>query len=785
MMSKYNLVEYFLGNLSKNKLFFFLFSTSFFITHTTTAQYIQVDDSYTPQQLVEEVFIGTHNLGCIEISNVTMSNFYNFGGGQMSYGYFNSGNSNFDIQEGVLLTTGKARSAEGPNDELLSEGPAGGGWPGDQDLEQAIQMNNTTNATVLEFDFIPYTTNISFEYLFASEQYLTSGSQNQCNYTDGFAFLIKKANTNEAYQNLALVPGTNTPVAVNTVRGPGGLCEPINQQYFGSYNELEHPINYNGQTVVMTAQTEVELGELYHIKLVIADQGNNLYDSAVFLKGGSFGNGSRDLGEDRLIATENPVCEGDVFIIDATIPNADLYQWYRNGEAINQATNPIYEVTQTGDYEVEIGFTNATCTLKGNIRIEFSAGPPISDTMLVQCQNNFGNTIFNLTQAESNMSSNASAFDFKYFTQLADAQNNGQNHITAPQSFIPDADNQVIYVRVENDFGCYSIAELTLSVTNSFLQNPTDLEACQDDSEGQASFNLTENSDQIITQSPSEAILEYFENFEDALVGSNPITQTTDYKAANNTVIYVKISENGNCIGIVWFNLIVRSFDVDLADEYVFMCEGNSVLISAPNGFSNYSWGNGASQQTIEISTAGNYTVSFINEFNCQASKTFIVSSSSVATITSVEINDMTGSNNTVLINIEGLGDYEFSINGVNYQDSNLFTQVSSGQHMVFVRDKNGCGFITQTIFVLEYPKFFTPNADGINDYWRIPMLSYQYPEASVEIYDRYGKLLYVFKANQVGWDGTLHSNPLPATDYWFVVRLPMRTVKSHFSLVR
>src|SRR5690554_4035420 len=277
------------------------------IPFSAKAQQIEVDNSYTPQQLAD-IFIGAANSGCIEISNVSMSNYHDFDNGEMSYGYFTKSDSNFDIDQGILLTTGKARSAVGPNDTLLSEGPSGNSWLGDLDLEQVLGINNTTNATVLEFDFIAYTTNISFEYLFASEQYLTSGSQNQCNYTDGFAFLIKKANTNEPYQNLAIVPGTTTPVAVNTVRGPGGLCEPINPQYFGSYNDIEHPINYNGQTVVMTAQTEVELGELYQIKLVIADQGNNLYDSAVFLKGGSFGNGSRDLGEDRLIATENPIC---------------------------------------------------------------------------------------------------------------------------------------------------------------------------------------------------------------------------------------------------------------------------------------------------------------------------------------------------------------------------------------------------------------------------------------------------------------------------------------------
>lgn len=784
MMSRALSPKYFPFNQRKSNLFKRVLLMLLLISFSANAQYIQVDDSFTAQQLVEEVFIGTDNLGCIEVSNVSMSNYYNFGGGQMSYGYFNKGNSNFDIEEGIILTTGKARSAVGPNNVLLSEGPAGGGWPGDVDLEEALGINNTTNTTALEFDFIAYTNNIRFEYLFASEQYLISGNSNQCNYTDGFAFLIKKANTNESYQNLAVIPGTTTPVAVNTVRGPGGLCQAINEQYFGSYNDVEHPVNYNGQTIVMTAQTQVELGELYHIKLVIADQGNNLYDSAVFLKGGSFGNGTRDLGEDRLISNGNPVCGGGTFAIDATIPNADIYQWYRNGEAISGATNPVYEITQTGDYEVVIGFSDASCVLKGNIRIEFSPNPAASNTTLVQCEINNGNTVFNLTQAESNLIPNPGNFDFTYFVNLSDAQNNSQNNISNPQNYV-SSPNQTIYVRVENGFGCYSVAELLLSVSDNPLQNPIDLEGCEDGLSGLATFDLTENQNEIIAQSPTNATFGYFESFEEALLGSNPIPAISSYQAGNNTTIYIKISENGNCFGIVWFNLIVRSFDIDLSDQDAFMCEENPITIAAPGGYSDYSWNNGQTTQSIEITTAGNYTVTFTNEFGCQASKTFVVSSSSVATITSIEINDMTSGRNTVLVNAEGLGDYEFSINGIDYQDSNFFTSVPSGQHLVFVRDKNGCGFVTQSIFVLEYPKYFTPNADGTNDHWRIPMLSSQYPAAYIEIYDRYGKLLYGFRAQHAGWDGTLNAVPLPATDYWFVVRLPARTVRGHFSLIR
>lgn len=99
---------------------FFGFLLSFF---STQAQYLEVNDSYTAQQLVKDVFIGTGNLSCIEVSNITFSNYYNFGGSQMSYGYFSKAASDFNLDEGVLLTTGKATSAIGPNGSLLSEGP--------------------------------------------------------------------------------------------------------------------------------------------------------------------------------------------------------------------------------------------------------------------------------------------------------------------------------------------------------------------------------------------------------------------------------------------------------------------------------------------------------------------------------------------------------------------------------------------------------------------------------------------------------------------------------------
>lgn len=749
------------------------------ISFSSKAQHIAVSDNYTAQQLVEDIFIGAENSGCVQVSNVSIYG-YTFNDGRLSYGYFDKNNSNFDINEGVLLTTGKAISAIGPNDSILSDGPSS--WPGDQDLEQAINMSNTVNATALEFDFIANTNQISFEYIFSSEQYLTSiNSSSQCNYTDGFAFLIKRVNTNEPYTNLAVVPNTNIPVTVNTVRGVG-VCPSANEQYFGSFNAQEHPTNYNGQTKVMTAQTEIIPGETYHIKLVIADQGNNLYDSAVFLKGGSFGNAKKDLGPDRLLASGNPLCEDDTLTLDATTPNGDIYQWYKNEIIISGATNPVFEVIEAGSYTVIVEFAGGNCEVVGEIEVEYTTDPVVNPITLVQCSSNNGNLLFNLMLSEFQLNTTNQNLTYTFFEEYADAVDNVDN-ITNPQSYQSQSANQIIYVRVTNQYGCVSITEITLATSNNSLQNPSNLERCEEQN-GTASFDLTENQNEILTSIPQGMTFQYFESLENALTGNNPIADLTSYEASNNTTIYVKILDNGNCYGIIWFELFVRSFDIDLTPENRRICQGNLLTLSAPSGFSDYNWSSGESTQDIQITEGGSYTVTFFNEFGCQATKTFVVQASSKATITSIDVDDLNSGTNSILINVIGLGTYQYSLDGINYQDSNYFTNIPPGEQLVFVKDTY-CGVVTQSILVLGYPKFFTPNGDGFNDYWRISQLSQIHPEAQVEVFDRYGKFLYQFTAQETGWDGMFNSKKLPASDYWFVLRLSNRTIRGHFSLLR
>ncbi|MGA1226885.1 MAG: T9SS type B sorting domain-containing protein, partial [Tamlana sp.] len=161
--------------------------------------------------------------------------------------------------------------------------------------------------------------------------------------------------------------------------------------------------------------------------------------------------------------------------------------------------------------------------------------------------------------------------------------------------------------------------------------------------------------------------------------------------------------------------------------------------------------------------------------------------------ITIVELSD----NNTITINNEnnnlGIGDYEFAIDDINgpYKNQPYFEKVGAGSHMLYVRDKNGCGIASLEVFVLGFPKFFTPNSDGTNDVWQIKGLGNDFTNASkVSVYNRYGKLIKQLNAKNGYWDGTFNGQTLPESDYWFVAELVettgvVKTYKGHFSLIR
>jgi len=769
-----------------------LFAT--LVTLPVTAQYIQVNDAYTAQQLVEDILI---NNDCASISNVSVSGGA-FANNARSYGYFNGNGSTFPFKDGIILSTGRALGAIGPNESLLDDG-GGIDWGGDQDLDTALDIRNSVNATVLEFDFIPLANKISFEYMLASEEYHDTAP---CKYSDGFAFLLKETGSSGTYENLAIVPGTNIPVKVTSVHPliPGG-CEAQNEAYFGAFNGREYPTNFNGQTKVMTAVANVTPGTQYHIKLVIADEGNYRYDSAIFLGGGSF-NATTFLGADRLLATENPLCDGEVFKIDATTPNATGYQWYKDGTIINGATSATYTVDPSttaipgGTYTVDIKFTS-TCIALGKIILEYADPVTFGTYTILQCDdNNDGLTTYYLDAAAQLATGyNRDLRVVAYYTSQTNADNN-TNPITNADAFKNTVVNQPIYILIQNQYGCQGIATVILSTSSNTVNNAS-LAKCDEDGtdDGFTIFDLTDAEAEILAGLPSGLTLSYYNSYANALTYTNAVSNPISYvnSTSGGNIVYARINSGSDCYGIAQVRLTVYSFGNTLTPEDVILCDNSIVTLNAGSGFSSYSWNTTPVQttQSIVVSTAGTYTVTVSQDHGdgliCTGTKSFNVAPSGPVTSAVIDIKDFKGDdNNSISITAEGNGIYEYSIDGLNYQDSPVFENLSVGEYKVYISDTNGCSPIYQRkIVILDYHKFFTPNADGNHDLWRIPYMN-QRPGLSVIIYDRYGKIVTGFTGNSAGWDGTVNGRRLPATDYWFVINLENgRTVKGHFSLVR
>lgn len=278
------------------KILPFIFALA--LTSSSVHAQLVVDNSITVDEAIASL-LGPDVL----FSNVT------FSGATNQIGSFNSANANVGIGNGIILATGDIALALGPNNQ--GGGTLGGGAfnATDADLDLLDPQYTHNDAAVLEFDFEATGPSVSFRYVFASEEYpeYTGASDGCGDVSDAFGFFLSGPGINGTFTsdavNIAVIPGTSEFVSINTLNGGcTGLAEPgdpacnycefyVNNGdgFTAPYNEVNTYIQYDGMTVVLTATYEgLECGETYHIKLVIADASDTVFDSGVFLEAGSF-----------------------------------------------------------------------------------------------------------------------------------------------------------------------------------------------------------------------------------------------------------------------------------------------------------------------------------------------------------------------------------------------------------------------------------------------------------------------------------------------------------------
>jgi len=750
--------------------------------------------TYSAQQLIEDILIDSDCITNVVVTNVSGGD---FSSADQSYGYFDATGTSFPFQEGIVLSTGRLSNVQGPNNSLSDDDAPG--WNGDIDLENALQESNTVNATILEFDFTSVASQISFRYLFASEEY-QEGDSNTCQYSDLFGFLIRPVGAQD-YTNIALVPNTQTPVKVTTVHPDiPGACNAINENYFGSWNNANANINFNGQTAVLTATANVTPNQTYHVKLVIADEQNYRYDSAVFLEAGSF-QIATDLGTDLLIADNTAICENETNTLNAFNSNATGYKWFKNGVELTTETSETYTVTEAGTYNVEVTLNN-TCISEGEISIEYTALPTPVDTILIECdQNQDGITFYNLNAAIPDITNNDNAIAVTNFFLTENDAINEVNEITTADNFQNSVAFQTVFARVENQNGCFTTAELELQISNNILNIP-EAKACDGAiTDGFSEFDLNLITDSFLNQIPTGAIVSYYETEADAFNDTNALTGPYSNTSAYFQTIFVKVTSNNQCYSISTVDLSILYTPLLEADETVVYCLDafpetvtlyGGVLNDLPNNY-YYEWlfnGSTTSVNTLfnDVNEIGVYTVIVTDPNGCSSSRDITVVPSEVAVIDDVSIVQNGNNNNTVSISIVNTTQFEYAIDSdADYQDSPVFTNIPAGFHTIYIRNVDGCGITEDIISVLGFPKYFSPNNDGYHDTWKVSGVNDTfYKDIQINIFDRYGKLLHKQDYLSIGWDGTLNGYDLPVSDYWFTATWGNgKTYSGHFSLIR
>ena len=353
--------------------------------------------------------------------------------------------------------------------------------------------------------------------------------------------------------------------------------------------------------------------------------------------------------------------------------------------------------------------------------------------------------------------------------------------------------NGVTYYASQTINNCESPTRLAISIQliNTLNANNYSETICDDLNNGLETVNLSNYNSSLISSTGNLFKYYYSLNGAQNQLVSDEVQNSSNYNLSiGNNLFYVRIESPNTCFQIVALELQLVSKPFLNINDIIPICEGETITINAGNGFDTYLWSTNEISPSITVSQSGNYSVTVSKNHGtttCSSTKNFTVVNSNIGTISEIITSDWTQNENTisVLLGSNSFGNYEYSLNGIDFQDNNTFYGLENGEYTVYVRDKNGCGISSEDIYLLMYPKFFTPNGDGYNDFWKIKF-SENEPNLKVKIFDRYGKFLFEFYPNSIGWDGKFNNIDSPSTDYWFVViRENGKEYKGHFSLIR
>nr|WP_298993567.1 T9SS type B sorting domain-containing protein [uncultured Polaribacter sp.] len=456
-----------------------------------------------------------------------------------------------------------------------------------------------------------------------------------------------------------------------------------------------------------------------------------------------------------------------------------------------------------------------------------------------------------LTSRDAEILNGRTGLRVEYYITQQDAENrtnvisdptNFQNttaETTFPADFNTDDPGiQTIFFIIvdENGLQCPSVFSTfqLLVYPEPFVSPISVYSDCDNDDDGDDTNGIIQNIDlngkipEILgsNRNVNDYNVSFYLSASDAQTGATANALPSPYTNSNRTeTIFVRVQNKTSlCVNAnESFELIINSLPDFTVTTPQIICLNDiplNIFVENPGDVYSYRWLDEAgavlgTNDNLDVARAGTYKVIATDNVTlCEREETIVVNPSNVATldpsfVTVVDEANNLGSQSNLSISIDtinndlGPGNYQFAILNtdtntrtpfVGFQDEPLFENLEGGIYQIIVNDKNGCSpDTTLLVSVLQFPKFFTPNGDTQNDTWVVKGANRTfYPNSSINIFNRYGKLVAQIQIDGPGWNGTYNGTLLPSDDYWYNVTLvpsditkPTINKRGNFSLLR
>ena len=791
------------------KLIYIFLLLTFVVPVISFSQLITSTNS-SPTSLVQNVLLGP---------GVTVSNIM-YNGSPSAIGSFTATGTNLGINQGIVMTTGtvlnNGSGPQGPNNQ------AGAGVDnnvgGSTLLTGLVTGSQTYNASILEFDFIPYSDTVKFKYVFGSDEYPEFAPPNNSGFNDVFGFFISGPGI-AGMQNIAKLPTNGSIVSINNVNAI------TNSQFFNfngdgnssPYNSNPLYIQYDGFTDVLTAVSQVQCGQTYHLILAVADVGDGQWDSGIFLEANSLSSKTpvtitHSLSQ-QFFSNPDWMAEGCVSAtINLTRQNNLSSQLNIPIQITGTATNGVdYTGVPTnvifGPGQTNVSFTiNAlmdgipegleTLTLTFSLTDPCGNNTPISVDLFIEDVDPLSVTINNPSIAcpgddinlTATVSGGISPYNFQW--------NNGQtsNNINVSPSATGN-------YWIEVNDACTGIPAYDTVLVTVPVYQPLTINASQD---------ITEICPYVPHMLHSNAnggsgvyVYQWFTGSQ--IVGNK---DSLNVCPSSSTTYVVQVTDNcGSSVYDTVHYIITSPPLIVSMSPQVEICPGDSAYISASaiGGYGNYHflWTfNGDTSQGIWVKPYNTFSYQVIVSDDCQ---TFSVSGFATVNVIKPDANFIAFSQNLV----EGLpvSFQNLTTNGYTYEwyfgdggystlvhPTNVYDNPGTYYVTLIAMDAKGCidsitkPIIIQEEFYIYIPNTFIPDGNRLNEYFSGSFIGVQW--IKMEIFNRWGELIYYTEDQNFRWNGTYDNKAVPDGTYtWKLTYKPNHNVEGlltgHVNVIR